>query len=119
MEEFDSLADTILYPNKNNQRRFLPEQSNEIIRSAPTQYDIPEKSNSQKSLTAKKDNSVKIYVNDGETGTSCSNCSATFSINARFCPLCGESALPVNFCIQCGHKYQGQEKFCSECGQKR
>ncbi len=48
----------------------------------------------------------------------CPKCGATLSINAKFCPECGE-AQPVNkFCPNCGTKVAPGAKFCPECGNK-
>jgi uncharacterized OB-fold protein len=57
----------------------------------------------------------------------CNECGNKYSINSRFCPLCGtprvkpkaketEKIIEVIKCRKCGAKINDSNRFCPECG---
>ena len=48
----------------------------------------------------------------------CTNCGASLSDSAKFCPECGTKVVREVFCAQCGTKLAAGTKFCPECGTK-
>ena len=48
----------------------------------------------------------------------CTNCGASLSDNAKFCPECGTKVVRAVFCAECGTKLEAGAKFCPECGTK-
>ena len=48
----------------------------------------------------------------------CTNCGASLSDSAKFCPECGTKVVREVFCAQCGTKLSAGTKFCPECGTK-
>lgn len=46
----------------------------------------------------------------------CPNCNAVVSVNAKFCPECGQKLKQV--CPDCGTEVKANAKFCPECGRK-
>ena len=48
----------------------------------------------------------------------CTNCGASLSDSAKFCPECGTKVVRELFCAECGTKLAAGTKFCPECGTK-
>ncbi|MDO8690362.1 MAG: RDD family protein [Dehalococcoidia bacterium] len=50
----------------------------------------------------------------------CSNCSADIGAGQRFCPSCGNPAVPVAiYCANCGVEIPEGSAFCANCGTPR
>ncbi len=49
----------------------------------------------------------------------CTNCQKAVSINAKFCPECGNKFATKRFCTNCGVQLSEYAKFCPECGTKQ
>ncbi len=52
-------------------------------------------------------------------GRKCSNCGASVSSTAKFCPECGNKLSAKKFCAECGAEISPTAKFCPECGNKQ
>ncbi len=52
--------------------------------------------------------------------TSCPQCRAALSVNAKFCDVCGASVssapAPPKHCSQCGAPLKARARFCNQCG---
>lgn len=48
----------------------------------------------------------------------CVKCGHELSMDAKFCPNCGEPQPTNKFCSNCGAKVEPGAKFCPECGNK-
>lgn len=56
--------------------------------------------------------------NAGGAGAVCTNCGATVSATAKFCPECGTKLATKRFCSECGSEVSATAKFCPNCGNK-
>lgn len=55
------------------------------------------------------------------TGLKCKKCETSISVNAKFCPNCGEKVEKMQriFCTGCGQPMSADDNFCKECGKRR
>jgi DnaJ-class molecular chaperone len=101
--------------------QFIDTLTNKLIHTQEEDHmeptEIESKLTNIEKMLATFDDEVKVEK-DSSNNRTCSTCKSSIDNLCKFCPECGTQQIS-KYCNQCGYSFKLNDKFCSDCGNKR